>query len=124
MRNSRLGAELRTINLNLLSKMFPGRAVARFSLALAVATGAALVQGHAQDYTFTTIAGIGGSAGSADGTSAGTSTPPLFNNPIGLVIDGSGNLFVADTSNDAIRKVTQSGTVTTIVGRTGQHRLG
>ena len=40
-----------------------------------------------------------------------------FNNILGLAIDASGALFVADENNHAIRKVTQAGLVTTFAGR-------
>jgi sugar lactone lactonase YvrE len=40
----------------------------------------------------------------------------MFNNPSGVVADSSGNLFVADTSNYRIRRVTPSGNVSTFVG--------
>ena len=56
--------------------------------------------------TVSTLAGIGGIAGFADGS---TSTLTLFNQPRGLVPDGAGNLYVADTGNAAIRKIAMSG---------------
>lgn len=59
----------------------------------------------------TTFAGSG-SLGSADGT--GTSAS--FNNPIGLVFDNSGNLYVADYGNNKIRKITSAGVVSTFAG--------
>ena len=57
----------------------------------------------------TTLAGSGVS-GFVDG--AGGSAQ--FKNPQGLAVDASGNLYVADLLNIAIRKVTPSGLVTTI----------
>jgi alpha-tubulin suppressor-like RCC1 family protein len=53
--------------------------------------------------------GLDGVAGHRDGTS------PMFNAPRDLTIDTSGNLYIADTGNSAIRKVTPSGSVTTLV---------
>ena len=63
----------------------------------------------------TTLAGTAGSYGSTDGTGAAAS----FNESIGVAVDGDGNLFVADTSNHAIRKVTPAGEVTTLAGSAG-----
>ncbi|MFZ6654758.1 hypothetical protein [Undibacterium sp. TJN19] len=41
-------------------------------------------------------------------------------NSKGLVIDSSGNLYIADTGNHIIRKMTPQGVVTTIAGKAGQ----
>ena len=58
------------------------------------------------------FAGLEGSSGDADGT--GTSA--RFNYPLGLAVDGTGNVYVADTRNSGIRKITPAGEVTTIAG--------
>jgi NHL repeat len=60
----------------------------------------------------TTIAGTPGTASFADGTGSAA----LFNRPWALCFDRDGNLLVADQNNNAIRKVTLAGVVTTVVG--------
>ncbi len=63
----------------------------------------------------TTLAGLGGVNGVADG--AGNSA--RFNFPRSVAVDGSGNAFVADSWNHTIRKVTSAGVVTTFAGVPG-----
>jgi sugar lactone lactonase YvrE len=63
----------------------------------------------------TTLAGKASSAGSADGMGAAAS----FNNPTGIACDAAGNLYVTDSDNCAIRKITPAGQVTTVAGKAG-----
>jgi len=52
----------------------------------------------------------------AAGFSNGAKLSATFRNPIGLAIDQSGSIYVADRMNHAIRKISESGTVTTLAG--------
>jgi sugar lactone lactonase YvrE len=63
----------------------------------------------------TTLAGEPGASGTFDGSGAAA----RFNGPSGVAVDATGNLYVADTLNHAIRKVTQSGVVSTPAGAAG-----
>jgi streptogramin lyase len=70
------------------------------------------------NWVVTTLAGQPGVSGNADGTNDAAQ----FNSPGGVAVDGAGNLYVADTYSDTIRKVTPVGTnwvVTTIAGKAG-----
>lgn len=63
----------------------------------------------------TTLAGLAGVTGAADGTGNGA----LFNNPGGLAADASGNIYVADTGNSAVRRITPAGVVRLLAGLPG-----
>src|SRR5207244_551137 len=69
---------------------------------------------RSQPLTFNTIAGYSG-AGSADGLGGSA----RFNNACGIATDASGNIYVADTFNHTVRKITPAGVVSTIAGLAG-----
>ena len=62
-----------------------------------------------------TLAG-GGASGTASGFSNATGTAALFNAPDGIAVDTSGIVFVADSNNNKIRKITSAGVVSTFAG--------
>jgi sugar lactone lactonase YvrE len=63
--------------------------------------------------TVSTLAGTAGAVGSTDGIGAAA----RFNNPEGLALDGSGNLFITENGDGAVRQlVVSTGAVTTIAG--------
>jgi sugar lactone lactonase YvrE len=102
--------------LGLEARLFyPGHAVADSAGNLYFLDSAHTVRKVTADGVVTTIAGLAGTPGSADGTGAGA----RFNYPSGITLDTAGNLWVADTFNHTIRKITASGVVTTVAGAVG-----
>lgn len=87
-----------------------GRVLGAFSLLAIFASPA-----RAQLLNFTTFAGPMGGPGSVDGIGNAAS----FYRPGGVALDSAGNLYVADTENHTIRKITPAGAVTTLAGSSG-----
>lgn len=83
-------------------------------------TGNSVIRKIAPDGTVTAFAGLAGVAGSSDGTGTGA----RFSSPSGVAVDDVGNLYVADTNNNTVRKITAGGTVTTLAGVAGQSGSG
>ena len=63
--------------------------------------------------TITTVAGAGGSGFSGD---RGQATLATLRAPYGIAVDSRGNLYIADTLNHRVRKVTPGGSITTVAG--------
>jgi sugar lactone lactonase YvrE len=101
-------------------------AAARFSDPFAVATdsagnvyvadnGSNTIRKITPAGVVTTFAGTAGLTGSTDGTGAAA----RFNLPHGVAVDSASNVYVADSRNNTIRKITPAGMVTTLAGKAG-----
>jgi sugar lactone lactonase YvrE len=69
----------------------------------------------APDGTVTTLAGAAGQTGSVDGPALSS----RFRIPVGVALDAVGNIYVSDSTNCTIRKITSAGIVSTIAGMVG-----
>jgi uncharacterized protein (TIGR03437 family) len=63
--------------------------------------------------TITTLAGDGASRFSGDG---GPASGASLNSPYGVAVDGAGGVYIADSSNNRVRKVTPDGIINTVAG--------
>lgn len=78
-------------------------------------TGNSTIRKITQAGQVTTIAGVAGNASAVDAIG----TAARFNQPRGMALDPAGNLFVVDTGNHVVRKISLDGSVTTIAGKAG-----
>src|ERR1035437_5544737 len=74
---------------------------------------ASVVRKIAVNGTITTVAGNGTQGFAGDG---GQATSAQLNGPFGVAVDAAGNLYIADTSNDVVRKVSPDGTISKVAG--------
>src|SRR5438034_10805641 len=86
--------------------------------ALIVLLASATAASAQVQYAFANLAGRPGGRGNVDGTGSSA----RFYSPFGVAMDGAGNVYVADTENQMIRKITPAGAVTTLAGSGQQGR--
>ncbi len=76
-------------------------------------SGSNVIREVSSSGVMTTIAGSGKPGFAGDG---GPASSAQLNNPNGLAVDAAGNVYIADTSNNRVRKVTSSGVISTVAG--------
>jgi len=92
-----------------------GVAVSNLSIAYVADTSNHTIRKVGPTGVVTTFAGLAGSSGSTNGTGSAA----RFYSPCGVAVDSSGNVYVADTNNHTIRKITSGGVVSTLAGQPG-----
>src|SRR2546428_522381 len=94
------------------------------AIVVALVLGGAAFPSRAAAYatnpaTLWTIAGTGAACATSTDTSCdggGVATSAQLHSPYGVAVDGAGDVYVADFSDNKIRKVTPGGAITTIAG--------
>lgn len=79
-------------------------------------TGNSVIRRITPTGVVTTLAGSADNQGHRDGAGGAA----WFNAPAGIAVDGAGTIYVADTGNSVIRRITPEGNVTTIAGTPGR----
>src|SRR5436190_566663 len=108
----------RTVTINHQSNPLETMKTLRAALIAMTCAAALLLTSslEAQTYAFTNFAGLPGGVGNVDGIGSAA----RFNQPGAVAVDSAGNVYVADSQNHTIRKITPGGVVTTLAGSAGQ----
>jgi uncharacterized protein (TIGR03437 family) len=88
---------------------------------LAIGFCLSLAQAQVQSYNISTVAGNGTSGYTGDG---GPATSAELSSPCGIAVDSSGNLYIADQSNNRIREAVVDANINTVVGNGTQGYTG
>lgn len=99
---------------------------AKDNLYIADAANNVIRRVDAKSQIITTVAGNYAADKANDGLGAfsgdgGPATSAQLNDPQGVVVDGAGDLFIADTFDNAVREVTPDGTISTVVNAAGDN---
>ena len=91
----------------------------KWAVPLLIVLGLGIADASAQEMDFRVLAGASpaGSNGASDVLAGGDAR---FNVPTGIAVDGSGTLYVTDSHNYVIRRITGAGAVSTFAGEAGE----
>jgi sugar lactone lactonase YvrE/formylglycine-generating enzyme required for sulfatase activity len=81
-----------------------------------------ITQANLQSATGSIVSTIGGNG--TTGNADGNTTTSRFNAPYGIKVDGMDTIYVADTNNNAVRKISPAGNTTTVLTPSGTNFAG
>ncbi|WP_108840578.1 IPT/TIG domain-containing protein [Aquimarina sp. Aq78] len=105
---------IQSVSNNQIKAIVPARA---FTGLVTLSVNGTTLTGPEFSYTITEV-NVSTIAGSTLGFVDGQGSAAQFNKPIGIVIDTDNNLYIADSNNQKIRKITPQGVVSTLAGST------